>query len=711
MRMGFIPGSNVGGRTEEGVEALVSAIAAGWPQRATAVGDQCYQTPVTMGCRTCFYSDPGARQALSRRVSPAGAGAGNSLGGTGVSALVPEALALQSRTIKCSLCGQDILGIVILRHNELCGVLVTELSKLKGGLATADARMTVLAKWIEDQLQHGVWPPSLHHHLHQIVSAARLAVSLQPDGTSMPLVRCSQTLEALQMIHDQWKEEMHRLTITQSNPEALAEGAADCDIVVSLCWRLMKSMGSKLAWLSEPLPWAGAQGPADVPNVAAVLKRGLLHVPLLLLPPLHVAAASSALSAPVMQVTDFEMICPISRGAYGRVYKVKKKSTGDTFAIKVLTKTELVRKNMVESVTNERNILAMANNPFVVRFYYSFSSPEKLFLVMEYCPGGDLSSVLQHLGRFSEEMTKQYIAETVLALEYCHSKGIIHQACLSPAAQALQLKKWASMIPHTSLPSSPAVFLGGNPAYAADAGRGAGAAARAWCNDAADNSRGQVSVDRGVDNSSSLSKSGVGSGGTAQQFSHVLLDLAMAALASMRLLRKKLKHASQAAPKALGTPDYLAPEMLMGMDYGPEVDWWALGIVLYEFMYGAPPFNDDTPQQIFERILDCNVEFIKDEGEHVLSEEGRDLISQLLQGDPRKRLGHRGAGEVKLHPWFKGIEWESLARQKAAFVPQENSPYFASCASNSGGNAQVGVSGSYGSSSWGTQHAGGIVTV
>lgn len=63
-----------------------------------------------------------------------------------------------------------------------------------------------------------------------------------------------------------------------------------------------------------------------------------------------------------------------------------------------------------------------ANNPFVVRFYYSFSSPEKLFLVMEYCPGGDLSSVLQHLGRFDEDVAKQYIAETVLALEYCHSK-------------------------------------------------------------------------------------------------------------------------------------------------------------------------------------------------------------------------------------------------------------------------------------------------
>jgi microtubule-associated serine/threonine kinase len=61
--------------------------------------------------------------------------------------------------------------------------------------------------------------------------------------------------------------------------------------------------------------------------------------------------------------------------------------------------------------------------------------------------------------------------------------------------------------------------------------------------------------------------------------------------------------------RALGTPDYLAPEMLMGMSYGPEVDWWALGIILYEFVYGAPPFNAESPQQIFENILDQQVGF------------------------------------------------------------------------------------------------------
>lgn len=90
-----------------------------------------------------------------------------------------------------------------------------------------------------------------------------------------------------------------------------------------------------------------------------------------------------------MSIDDFEIIKAISRGAFGRVYLAKKKSTGDLYAIKVMRKVDLLRKNMVESVKNERNILATTNNPFVVRFYYSFQSQHNLYIVMEYVGGGD----------------------------------------------------------------------------------------------------------------------------------------------------------------------------------------------------------------------------------------------------------------------------------------------------------------------------------
>lgn len=128
-----------------------------------------------------------------------------------------------------------------------------------------------------------------------------------------------------------------------------------------------------------------------------------------------------------MSIDEFDILKPISRGAFGRVYLARKHATGDLFAIKVMKKRDLIRKNMVESVNNERNILAMANNPFVVRFYYSFTSKENLYIVMEYLNGGDCYSLLRKFGALDEDVARLYVAETVLALEYCHAQGIIHR--------------------------------------------------------------------------------------------------------------------------------------------------------------------------------------------------------------------------------------------------------------------------------------------
>jgi len=95
-----------------------------------------------------------------------------------------------------------------------------------------------------------------------------------------------------------------------------------------------------------------------------------------------------------------------------------------------MRKFDLVRKNMVASVTNERNILALTNNPFIVNFYYSFTNQHNLYIVMEYCNGGDTGCLLRSLGSMDEGVARLYIAETVLALEYCHTKV---SPCQSPS--------------------------------------------------------------------------------------------------------------------------------------------------------------------------------------------------------------------------------------------------------------------------------------
>ena len=126
-------------------------------------------------------------------------------------------------------------------------------------------------------------------------------------------------------------------------------------------------------------------------------------------------------------IHSFELIKPISSGAFGRVDLVKLKGEDTYFAMKTLKKKDMIDKNLVEQVITERNILATTSNPYVVRMYYAFHDIKKLYLLMEYLNGGDCASLLENIHYFSEEMAKCYIAETIMAISYLHSKGIVHR--------------------------------------------------------------------------------------------------------------------------------------------------------------------------------------------------------------------------------------------------------------------------------------------
>ena len=126
-------------------------------------------------------------------------------------------------------------------------------------------------------------------------------------------------------------------------------------------------------------------------------------------------------------IKDFEIIKPISKGAFGSVYLAKKHSTGDHYAIKVLRKSDMVAKNQVFNVKSERMILTRIDSPFVVKLFYSFQSKDNLYLVMEYLNGGDCSALLKAFGTLDENWARQYAAEVVLALEYLHERGIVHR--------------------------------------------------------------------------------------------------------------------------------------------------------------------------------------------------------------------------------------------------------------------------------------------
>ena len=123
----------------------------------------------------------------------------------------------------------------------------------------------------------------------------------------------------------------------------------------------------------------------------------------------------------------------------------------------------------------------------------------------------------------------------------------------------------------------------------------------------------------------------------------------------------------------VGTPDYLAPETVLGIGTDDRVvDWWALGVVLYEFLYGVPPFHADTPERVFDNIVSRRIDW--HENELDISPQARNLMDRLMCYDPTKRLGANGAQEVKAHPFFEGIEWETITTNEASFVPNVTDP-------------------------------------
>ncbi|KAF3790685.1 putative serine/threonine protein kinase [Nymphaea thermarum] len=308
------------------------------------------------------------------------------------------------------------------------------------------------------------------------------------------------------------------------------------------------------------------------------------------------SGASTPLNYPLKERTtidDFEIIKPISKGAFGKVFLSRKRTTGDLFAIKVLRKVDMIRKNNVERILAERNILITVRNPFVVRFFYSFTSSENLYLVMEYLNGGDLFSLLKNIGCLEEDVARKYIAELVLALEYLHSMGIVHRD-LKPAN----------------------ILVGHN---------------------------GHIKLtDFGLSEfgllKSTASLVETDAGSPLKVNEHSL----QVSLECMQCEKKRNRG------PAVGTPDYLAPEILLGTEHGCSSDWWSVGIILFEFITGIPPFTAQSPEIIFDNILNQKIPWPAVPGE--MSYEARDLISRLLVQDPDQRLGANGALEAAFVP-------------------------------------------------------------
>ncbi|TCD70835.1 hypothetical protein EIP91_001525 [Steccherinum ochraceum] len=273
---------------------------------------------------------------------------------------------------------------------------------------------------------------------------------------------------------------------------------------------------------------------------------------------------------------DFEFLKLIGRGTFGRVFQVRKKDTKRIYAMKVLSKREIIAKKEVAHTIGERKILQRSlDSPFLVGLKFSFQTDTDLYLVTDFKSGGELFWHLQKETRFTEERARFYIAELVLALEHLHKYDIVYRD-LKPE--------------------------------------------------------------------------------------NILLDATgHVALCDFGLSKPDLRS-DELTNTFCGTTEYLAPEVLLDEHgYSKLVDFWSLGVLLFEMCCGWSPFYAEDTQQMYKNICFGKIRFPKG----VINEDGKQFVKGLLNRNPKHRLGsQRDAAELKEHAFFKVIDWAALSRKQ-----------------------------------------------
>ncbi|KAJ9462483.1 cAMP-dependent protein kinase catalytic subunit [Diplonema papillatum] len=276
------------------------------------------------------------------------------------------------------------------------------------------------------------------------------------------------------------------------------------------------------------------------------------------------------------RLSDLTMKETLGTGTFGRVRLVK--AVDDKYyALKILKKQEIIRMKQVDHILAEAAILSEVTHPFVVNMLRGFADEHRLYILLEYVPGGELFSHLRKATKFPNDVSKFYSAEVMLAFEYLHSKDIIYRD-LKPENLLLDIQ-------------------------------------------------GHIKI----------------------------TDFGFA------------KKVPERTFTLCGTPEYLAPEIIQSKGHGKAVDWWALGILLYEMLVGYPPFFDESTFRIYEKILEGKLQFPK-----WIDSRAKDLVKGLLTGDHTKRLGtlKRGVQDIKKHKYYAGIDWDVLlAKRIPAPIP------------------------------------------
>ncbi|XP_066359692.1 protein kinase PINOID-like [Miscanthus floridulus] len=377
-----------------------------------------------------------------------------------------------------------------------------------------------------------------------------------------------------------------------------------------------------------------------------------------------IRSASTSAAAP-LGPRDFRLLRRIGGGDIGTVYLCRLRDAegkaeaeaeagrqpcgGCLYAMKVVDRRVVAKKKKLERAAAEKRILRVLDHPFLPTLFADFdAAPHFSCVVMEFCPGGDLHSLRHRMPnrRFPLPSARFYAAEVLLALEYLHMMGIVYrdlkpENVLIRGDGHIMLTDFDLSLQSTSTPSLES-------------------------------------------SASTVSSSDDDSATSVSCFPDHLFRFTLRRRSSRRALLRRAASARQpqqplvvAEPvearscSFVGTHEYVAPEVARGGPHGAAVDWWALGVFLYELLHGRTPFAGADNEATLRNIARRPLSFPSGGGAVSAADaDARDLIARLLAKDPRQRLGsRRGAADVKAHPFFRGLNFALLRSSRPPVVP------------------------------------------
>ncbi|KAI3449931.1 hypothetical protein Pfo_006596 [Paulownia fortunei] len=352
---------------------------------------------------------------------------------------------------------------------------------------------------------------------------------------------------------------------------------------------------------------------------------------------------------PEIDIDNLRAIKVLGKGATGTVFLVHDKSRDQPFALKVVEKSS-VHHNADRRARHEISVLsrlsAAAAHPFLPHLIGSAENQEFICWAIPFCPGGDLN-VLRYRQNdhvFSPAVIRFYLAEIICALEHLHDQGIVYRD-LKPENILVQQSGHVTLTDF-DLSRDLVPKKSGNPNFYSD-----------------------PEEEKPVKHpplNRKFTRFVIPKRGNHAFYNKKGLKKAKSARVSPVSRRNPNDFSTHERSNSfVGTEEYVAPEVIRGDGHEFAVDWWALGVLCYEMLYGATPFKGKNRKETFRKILLAEPEFIGKPNAFT------DLIRKLLEKDPTRRLGYRrGASEIREHEFFRGLRWDLLTEVlRPPFLP------------------------------------------